>query len=226
MDERETRVRAAVTQAFRAVAPDVDLDRVNPSAPLREETDLDSVDTLNLLIQIHALLGVEVPEADLGKLGTLDALIHYLMERLPPEGPPSPGSGTRRGFLLALLSLLPAACWPWKRDRPGTTWTPQARRGYTLQVVSQNFADVVVYLIPDGQRRRLGMVGGLSQVNFDLEAHEDILSRPFRLAAEPIGSRATFESDYVSMFAGDVLVFTIAAQVERSDWRLRRGGGE
>jgi hypothetical protein len=93
-------------------------------------------------------------------------------------------------------------------------------------VVSQNFADVVVYLIPDGQRRRLGMVGGLSQVNFDLEAHEDILSRPFRLAAEPIGSRATFESDYISMFAGDILVFTIAAQVERSDWRIRRGGEE
>jgi hypothetical protein len=40
------------------------------------------MDFLNFVIGLHATLGIEVPEADYGRLTTLDAAVEYLSSRL------------------------------------------------------------------------------------------------------------------------------------------------
>ncbi len=82
MNEIETRVRAAIRDGFRQIAPEVDVDEVDPEADLREEVDLDSVDAINLMVHFHESLGVEIPESDYGKITTLDAMVGYLTGRL------------------------------------------------------------------------------------------------------------------------------------------------
>jgi acyl carrier protein len=67
-----------VIEAVRTIAPEADFDRIDPGRSLRGQLDLDSFDFLNLLIDLHGRLGVEIPEADYGKVDSLDALVGYL----------------------------------------------------------------------------------------------------------------------------------------------------
>jgi hypothetical protein len=119
----------------------------------------------------------------------------------------------------ALMLLVPLACWPW-RDEPGR-WIATPAESVHLEVVNQHFHDMVLYLLPDGHRRRLGMVTGLTTGSFDLASHPEVLSRSFRLAAQPIGSRQAYVSELISTFPGDVVVLTVAAQLRMSHWHIR-----
>jgi acyl carrier protein len=74
-------VRATVLSVLGEIAPEADLEGVRGDVPLREQLDLDSMDVLNFVVGLHAALGVEIPEADYGKLATLDACVAYLKER-------------------------------------------------------------------------------------------------------------------------------------------------
>ena len=75
-------MRQQVRDAVLGIAPEADLAHLDPRASLREQLDLDSFDFLNLLIALHERLGVEVPEADYGKVDGLDALAAYLVVHL------------------------------------------------------------------------------------------------------------------------------------------------
>ncbi len=75
-------IRQAIFDAVLAIAPEADFAGVAPTKSLREQLDLDSFDYLNVLIALARRLGVEVPEADYGKVETLDALTGYLAERM------------------------------------------------------------------------------------------------------------------------------------------------
>ena len=120
-------------------------------------------------------------------------------------------------FLVLLLAI--ASCWPWRQD-PGD-WTTPRTQEIQLEVRSQNFQDVVLYIYSDGQRRRLEMVTGLTTESFDLTSHPSVLQGTFRLAAEPIGSRDGWMSGLISVFPGDVVVVTLTSQIRRSHWYIR-----
>jgi len=77
-----------VRRALAAVAPEADLEALSPGASLRDELDLDSMDFLNFVLGLHRSLGVEIPEADYGKLATLAGCVAYLEERSKSSGPP------------------------------------------------------------------------------------------------------------------------------------------
>jgi acyl carrier protein len=70
--------RIAVRQSLHRVAPEVDLDLLDPAAELREELDLDSMDFLRFVEALHEFAGVDVPERDYPKLRTLDSCTAYL----------------------------------------------------------------------------------------------------------------------------------------------------
>jgi len=72
-------LREQVLQALGGVAPEVDLAALRGDVALRDQLDLDSMDFLNFLVAVHQRTGVEIPEADYGKLATLDQLIAYLL---------------------------------------------------------------------------------------------------------------------------------------------------
>ena len=76
MNEHE--LRDVVTQALTQVAPDVDPTQIDPDVELAEQLDIDSMDFLNVIVAIHELTGIEIPERDYPKLSTLDAAAAYL----------------------------------------------------------------------------------------------------------------------------------------------------
>jgi acyl carrier protein len=81
----EADVRKTVLAILCEVAPDVEPDDIDPSADLREETDIDSMDFLNVMIGIKRELGVEVPESDYRELGSLDQVVEYVSARVGPS---------------------------------------------------------------------------------------------------------------------------------------------
>jgi acyl carrier protein len=74
-------VRGVVLAALRRIAPEVDPATIRGDVPLRQQVDLDSMDFLNLLIDVNRELQVEIPETDYARLTTLDGIVEYLTSR-------------------------------------------------------------------------------------------------------------------------------------------------
>lgn len=80
----DTEIERLVLQELEAIAPEVDGATLVRDRALRLQVDLDSIDWLNFLIALHERTGVDIPEADYARLGTLADLFGYLRARLPP----------------------------------------------------------------------------------------------------------------------------------------------
>lgn len=77
----DSSIRDVVRRALAAIAPEADLEGLPPDATLRDELDLDSMDFLSFVIGLHKTLGVDIPEADYGKISTLAGCVAYLEAR-------------------------------------------------------------------------------------------------------------------------------------------------
>lgn len=82
MPQQQDQIRAALLEIVKSLAPETDTAKLVADLPLRKQIDLDSMDWLNVLAVIHERLGVDIPETDYGKLGTLDSITAYLTARL------------------------------------------------------------------------------------------------------------------------------------------------
>lgn len=74
----EADLKAVIVAELKKIAPESDPATLAPDANVRTTLDIDSYDFLNFLIALHERLGVEIPEADYGKLMTIDAMTGYL----------------------------------------------------------------------------------------------------------------------------------------------------
>jgi acyl carrier protein len=75
-------IRAKVMEALAAVAPETASVPLQPEIPLRDQVDLDSMDFLRFVMELHKQLGVDVPESDYGKLVSVSAAVDYVAARL------------------------------------------------------------------------------------------------------------------------------------------------
>ena len=80
MTEDDIRVR--VLKTLSGIVPELEPRNLKPAVSLRDQLDIDSMDFLNFLIALHEEFGVDVPEADAPKLGSIDACVAYLAEAL------------------------------------------------------------------------------------------------------------------------------------------------
>jgi acyl carrier protein len=78
-----TDLRQAIRDAIYLIAPDVDPSMIPDDIDFREAAGLDSMDFLNVLAEVAAVTGIEVPEADYGAITTIERLAGYLAARLP-----------------------------------------------------------------------------------------------------------------------------------------------
>jgi len=78
----EAEIKKVIERALGNVAPEVDFDALDPGRDMRDQIDIDSVDFLNFLIGLHKELGIEIPDADVAKLVTLNGCVAYLMSRI------------------------------------------------------------------------------------------------------------------------------------------------
>ena len=75
-------LRAAIIRALQHIAPEIDPATLLPNVDLRQQVDIDSMDFLNFVVELHRTLGVDVPEADYAQVGTLDGAVAYLAPKL------------------------------------------------------------------------------------------------------------------------------------------------
>jgi acyl carrier protein len=60
------------------IAPDEDLSNVKPEVRLRDQMQLDSMDFLDIVMELRKRHGIEVPEKDYQQLASLDSCADYL----------------------------------------------------------------------------------------------------------------------------------------------------
>jgi acyl carrier protein len=78
----EADIRTVLQEELGNIAPEMDLQKLDPTADLREALDIDSMDFLNFVVAVHHRLGVDIPELDYPKLITLARAVTYLKGKL------------------------------------------------------------------------------------------------------------------------------------------------
>ena len=78
----DTDLKRVVLDGLGGIAPEANLAELRPDENVRRALDIDSYDFLNFLIGLHERLGIEIPEADYGKLNTLAEIMSYLSARI------------------------------------------------------------------------------------------------------------------------------------------------
>ena len=64
------------------IAPDEDLSGLKDEVPFREQLELDSMDFLDIVMEIRKLYRVQIPEEDYPFLNTMASTVSYLLPRL------------------------------------------------------------------------------------------------------------------------------------------------
>ncbi len=78
----EADIRTVLQEELGNIAPEMDLQSLDPGADLREALDIDSMDFLNFVIAVHRRLAVDIPELDYPKLITFGGAMTYLKKKL------------------------------------------------------------------------------------------------------------------------------------------------
>jgi len=75
-------VRQAVVDILEDIAPDEDLSSIKDEVTLREQMDLDSMDFLDIVMELRKRFNIEVPESDYQELVSMASCIQYLQPLL------------------------------------------------------------------------------------------------------------------------------------------------
>jgi acyl carrier protein len=78
----EEEIRKTIFQLLKQIAPDTEPSILKPDENIRETLDIDSFDTLQFLVSLNEKMGVEIPEADYGKISTLKNLVDYILDKM------------------------------------------------------------------------------------------------------------------------------------------------
>ncbi len=71
-------VRTAVLNIIADIAMDEDTSNLKDDVALREQLDLDSMDFLDIVMELKKKYKIEVPQEDFSKLATLNSCVDYL----------------------------------------------------------------------------------------------------------------------------------------------------
>ncbi len=72
----------AIKDIIATIAPDEELDGLTLEEPLRDQIELDSMDFLDIVMELRKRYGVQVPEDDYPHLNTLGGCAEYLGPRM------------------------------------------------------------------------------------------------------------------------------------------------
>ena len=75
-------VRQAVVDILEDIAPDEDVNSIKDDVTLREQMDLDSMDFLDIVMELRKRFNIEVPESDYLELVSMASCIQYLQPLL------------------------------------------------------------------------------------------------------------------------------------------------
>jgi acyl carrier protein len=78
----EQQVRDIVLDIITVVSPDADVSDVKGDVALRDQLELDSMDFLDIVMELRKRYKYEVPKEDYQRLATLDSCVEYLTPKL------------------------------------------------------------------------------------------------------------------------------------------------
>ena len=71
-------IREAVLDILSGIAPDEDLSQLKDDVPFREQLELDSMDFLDIVMELRKRYRVQIPEDDYMELRSMDSTVAYL----------------------------------------------------------------------------------------------------------------------------------------------------
>ena len=74
-------LRQAVLDIIADIAPDEDVTGLDDDKPLREQIGLDSMDFLDIVLELRKRHKIDVPETDYQKLLTMNSTVEYLLPK-------------------------------------------------------------------------------------------------------------------------------------------------
>ncbi len=72
----------AIKDIIATIAPDEDVQSLATDVRLRDQIELDSMDFLDIVMELRKRYGVQVPEEEYKELATLDGCVTYLGPKL------------------------------------------------------------------------------------------------------------------------------------------------
>jgi len=91
----------------------------------------------------------------------------------------------------------------------------------TISVSNSNPLDMTVYAVNQSMRIRLGTVSTASTQRFTLQLHQLSPTGELQLLADPIGSRRTYTSEPIHVFAGQAVEWMLQADLRQSSLTIR-----
>ena len=79
-------IRGIILDILENIAPDEDLSDLKDDVPFREQMELDSMDFLDIVMELRKQYRVQIPEEDYTNLTTMDSTVSYLEPRLKDVG--------------------------------------------------------------------------------------------------------------------------------------------
>ena len=78
--------KQVVLEIIADIAPDEDISKLKSDVRLRDQMQLDSMDFLDIVMELRKRHNIEVPEADYIQLATLDSCAAYLTPKFAALG--------------------------------------------------------------------------------------------------------------------------------------------
>ncbi|WP_437203067.1 acyl carrier protein [Planctomicrobium sp. SH664] len=75
-------IREVIISILERIAPDEDLSSLDDSVAFRQQMELDSMDFLDIVMELRKQYRVQIPEADYEHLATMDSTVTYLEPKL------------------------------------------------------------------------------------------------------------------------------------------------
>jgi acyl carrier protein len=79
---KDDQIKQAIIEIIADIAPDEDTSNIDPAVRLRDQMDLDSMDFLDIVMELRKRYGVQVPDTDYQHLATLDSCVEYLRDKM------------------------------------------------------------------------------------------------------------------------------------------------
>jgi len=71
-------IREQVLDILSNIAPDEDLSQLKDDVPFREQMSLDSMDFLDIVMELRKRHRIQIPEADYPQLASMSSTVKYL----------------------------------------------------------------------------------------------------------------------------------------------------
>ena len=75
-------IKQAVLNILGDIAPDEDLSNLKDDVPFREQLELDSMDFLDIVMELRKRYRIQIPEEEYTQLASMDSTVKYLEPRM------------------------------------------------------------------------------------------------------------------------------------------------